>query len=51
VNRTFANIVVELLAPGVFEIEFCDGEGKTFAQLAIPESQLMVLHYRPQRAA
>lgn len=43
--------VVELLAPGVFEVEFCDEEGKTYAQLAVPENQLMVLHYRPQRAA
>lgn len=43
--------VVEVLAPGVFEVEFSDEQGRTYAQLALRGSQLMVLHYRPQRAA
>ena len=43
--------VVELLAPGVFEVEFSDEEGRTYAQLALRDNQLMVLHYQPQRAA
>ena len=43
--------VVELLTPGVFEVEFSDDEGRTYAQLPLDGSQLMVLHSQPQRAA
>ena len=43
--------VVEVLAPGVLEVEFSDDQGHTYAQLALNDSQLMVLHYRPQQAA
>ena len=43
--------VVETLAPGVFEIEFSDDQGRTYAQLALRDSQLLVLHYQPQQAA
>ncbi|MGH7124955.1 MAG: DUF4926 domain-containing protein [Stellaceae bacterium] len=43
--------VVEVLAPGVSEVEFSDDEGRTYAQLAVPDEQLMVLRYRPQAAA
>ncbi len=43
--------VVEVLAPGVFEIEFSDDRGRTYAQLALRGEQLMVLHYRPRQAA
>ena len=43
--------VVETLSPGVFEVEFSDDQGHAYAQLAIKENQLLVLHYQPQRAA
>ncbi len=43
--------IVEVLAPGVFEVEFCDEEGRTYAQAALQERNLLVLHYRPQQAA
>lgn len=43
--------VVEILAPGVFEVEFSDDHGRTYAQLAIKESQLLLLHYQPLQAA
>jgi hypothetical protein len=43
--------VVETLSPGVFEVEFSDDQGHSYAQLALRGSQLMVLHYQPQRAA
>jgi hypothetical protein len=43
--------VVEILSPGVFEVEFSDDQGHTYAQVALRDSQLMVLHYQPQRAA
>jgi hypothetical protein len=43
--------VVETLAPGVFEVEFCDNEGQTYAMLALRAEQLMILHYHPVAAA
>jgi len=43
--------VVETLAPHVFEVEFSNDEGVTYAQLPLRDSQLMVLHYQPQQAA
>lgn len=43
--------VVESLAPGIVEVEFSDDQGHTYAQLALSEQQLLVLHYQPQRAA
>lgn len=42
--------IVELL-DGAFEVEFSDDEGRTYAELALPSDQLLVLHHRPQRAA
>jgi hypothetical protein len=39
--------VVEELAPDVFEIEFSDHEGRTYAMLALRVEQLMLLHYEP----
>lgn len=38
--------VVEILAPNVFEVEFSDDEGQTYAMLALHTDQLMVLHYQ-----
>lgn len=43
--------VVESLASDVFEVEFSDDEGRTYACLALRGDQLMVLHYRPVEAA
>ncbi len=42
--------VVETLAPGVFEVEFTDESGRTYAQAALPEDGLIVLRYEPQPA-
>ncbi len=42
--------VVERLGPGVFEVEFGDNDGRTFAGLALKASQLLVLFYQPQEA-
>lgn len=42
--------VVETLAPDVFEVEFCDNEGRTYAQLSLKARQLMVLHHAPVAA-
>lgn len=44
--------LVESLAPDVYEVEFADPEGRTYATLALPASSLMVLHHqRPASAA
>ena len=42
--------VVEALAPGVFEVEFSDEAGRTYAQASLPEDGLIVLRYAPQPA-
>jgi len=36
--------VVEILAPDVFEIEFSDHEGQTYAMFALRENQIVALH-------
>lgn len=43
--------VVEVLAPDVFEVEFSDDSGKTYATLALRADQLLVLHYEPAKTA
>lgn len=43
--------MVENLAPGVFEVEFSDDSGKTYASLSLRSSQLMVLHHNQFAAA
>ncbi len=50
-QRGQVGTVVEILAPGVFEVEFSDDKGRTYAALALRAGQLMVLHYEPVRAA
>jgi hypothetical protein len=49
-RRGQVGTVVEVLAPGAFEVEFVDNQGRTYAQLAIPARQLMVLHEEPVEA-
>jgi Domain of unknown function (DUF4926) len=43
--------VVESLAPDVFEVEFSDNEGRTYASLALKAEQLLVLHHEPVEIA
>jgi hypothetical protein len=43
--------VVEILAPDVFEVEFSDNDGRTYAMRALPGRQLLVLRYAPVIAA
>lgn len=43
--------VVEELAPEVFEVEFVDNQGRTYALLPFRADQLLVLHYEPALAA
>lgn len=46
-QRGQVGTVVEKLAPDVFEVEFSDNAGRTYATLALKTSQLMLLHYEP----
>jgi hypothetical protein len=41
--------VVEILGTDVFEIEFSDDTGQTYAQRPLRGDQLLVLHYEPQK--
>ena len=43
--------IVETLAEGVFEVEFSDDEGRTYALLALPAEKLMVLRHELLRAS
>jgi len=43
--------VVETLSPGVYEVEFIDDSGQTYATLALRANQLMRLHHEPSQAA
>jgi Domain of unknown function (DUF4926) len=37
--------IVELLAPEVYEVEFSDNDGQTYAMLPLHSSQLLQLKY------
>ncbi len=39
--------IVELLAPDVYEVDFSDDQGQTYAMLPLHTSQLLKLHYTP----
>ena len=43
--------VVEKLAPGVFEVEFSDNNGRTYATVAAPAEKLLVLRHEAIEAA
>ncbi|MGH8557321.1 MAG: DUF4926 domain-containing protein [Methylococcales bacterium] len=44
--------LVEQLRPEVFEVEFADISGRTYALIAVPKARLMVLYHQPiDRAA
>ena len=39
--------VVEVLAPSVAEVEFCDDQGRAYAMAALRSEELIRLHHRP----
>jgi len=39
--------IVEILAPEVYEVEFSDDDGQTYAMQALTAHQLLKLHYKP----
>ncbi len=50
-ERGQVGTVVEEVAPGVYEVEFSDDQGRAYAFAAVRGEDLMVLHYRPVEAA
>lgn len=43
--------VVELLGPDVYEVEFCDDNGETYAEFALRAGQIIALHTRGKALA
>ena len=43
-QRGEVGAVVDILAPGVYEVEFCDDQGRAYAFASLPAEQLLVLH-------
>jgi hypothetical protein len=44
--------IVEVFSPDVFEVEFSDGEGRTYAMATLRAEELVELHHAPlQRVA
>lgn len=43
--------IVENLAVGVYEVEFSDDSGQTYASLALRASHLLRLHHEPTHQA
>lgn len=46
-RRGQVGTLVEELAPNVFEVEFCDDKGRTYALLALESKQFLILRYQP----
>ena len=44
-RRGQVGTVVDPLATGVFEVEFSDNEGRTYATLALRSAEIMILHH------
>ena len=42
--------IVEVLAPEVYEVDFSDDDGQTYAMLPLHSSQLLKLKYKPTRS-
>lgn len=50
-RRGQVGTVVERLAPGVYEVEFSNDEGRTYASLSLRADQLLQLQHEPSRQA
>lgn len=48
-ERGEVGTVVEILAPDVFEVEFSDDDGQTYAELALRAEQLIALHNQGEK--
>ena len=43
-KRGEVGTLVEVIAPDVYEVEFCDDEGQTYMELALCNGQIIALH-------
>jgi len=50
-QRGQVGTIVENLAPGVYEVEFSDDQGRTYASAAVHARQLLRLHHSPTQDA
>lgn len=50
-RRGQVGTVVEALAPGIFEVEFRNDDGKTYAFAAVSQDKLIRLYHRPEHHA
>ena len=46
-RRGQVGTIVELLGPGVYEVEFSDDEGRTYASMPVHADRLLQLHHQP----
>lgn len=46
-QRGQVGTIVEVLGDGVYEVEFADLNGETYAMLSLRAEQLLLLHYNP----
>jgi hypothetical protein len=51
VRRGQVGTIVGHLAPGVYEVEFSDDQGRTYASLPLRADQLLQLHHEPSHQA
>ena len=49
-QRGQVGTVVEMLAPDIYEVEFNDDDGQTYASLSVPASNLLPLVYEVPKA-
>jgi hypothetical protein len=50
-RRGQVGTLVERLAPGVYEVEFSDDQGRTYASVPLRSDQLLLLHHEPSHRA
>jgi len=50
-QRGEVGAVVEILAPDVYEVEFCDDHGRAYAFASLPAEKLLVLHNQGKESA
>jgi len=46
-KRGQVGTIVEIWEPGVYEVEFADTNGVTYAMVALPAESLMTLYWHP----
>jgi hypothetical protein len=49
--RGQVGVVVGEWAPGIYEVEFCDNDGKTYAMVTLKVAQLITLLHEPAHQA